>query len=180
MVCSRCILHHPHELQSGKYPSFLAEFHWGMPPLLVISTPSSARITVLLDKQRWLRPKWYVFSLYLYHVGHLNLNVKCLFVSNTLDYIAALIRTCCACRQQDGVWSARERSGNVPVPLSRWIIHTLLRRMKKNRGLTHQGNLGKKKTVKPLLALIWMSKFNMGRFRVYFRTSSEPLTFAHR
>ena len=113
MVCSRCILHHPHELQSGKYPSFLAEFHWGMPPLLVISTPSSARITVLLDKQRWLRPKWYVFSLYLYRVGHLNLNVKCLFVSNTLDYIAALIRTCCACRQQDGVWSARERSGAI-------------------------------------------------------------------
>ena len=32
MVCSRCIVEHLHELQSGKSPSFLATFQRGTPP----------------------------------------------------------------------------------------------------------------------------------------------------
>ena len=31
LVCSRCIVDPPHELQSGKYPSFLATLHQGTP-----------------------------------------------------------------------------------------------------------------------------------------------------
>ena len=48
------------------------------------------RLTVQLDNQRWRQPWWDVFSLYLYHIGHLNVHFKC---SYTLDNIAALIRS---------------------------------------------------------------------------------------
>ena len=75
MVCSRCLGLQPYELQVGKSPSFLAAFHRCMPPFgqNLESIQSSVRQT----KTKMAAPVKRFFSLYLYHVGHFNINFKC-------------------------------------------------------------------------------------------------------
>ena len=58
-------VHHPHELQVGK----ISQLSWGTPPF----GRSHSGLTL--------------FSMYLYHVGHFDVDLKCLC---TLDYIATL------------------------------------------------------------------------------------------
>ena len=41
-------------------------------------------------QQKWLPPLRDLFSLYLYHNGHVNVDFKCFY---TLDYIATLCRS---------------------------------------------------------------------------------------
>ena len=88
-MCSRCLGHQPYDVQVEKSPSFLAAFLRGTPsfwsrPLGILRV---YRAQWWRSQPKRLRPWRDLFSLYLYHVGPFNVDLKC---SYTPDYIATL------------------------------------------------------------------------------------------
>ena len=72
----------------GKSHSFLAQFTEARP--LVFDPPRNSEFIDELSQQKWLPPYRDLFSLYLYHVVHINVDLKW---SYTLDYIATSFRS---------------------------------------------------------------------------------------
>ena len=95
LMCSRCVIHHQHELHSGKSPSFIASFHAFLRPLLVESSralesaESSERLPYDSTKKNGCTRKE------MYFLCICTTLVILMLISNalTLDYIAALIRS---------------------------------------------------------------------------------------
>ena len=79
MVFSRCIVHHTHELQSGKFPSLLAKFHRGTSPFGRSHSDfwESTEFSVDNHITQQIMMAAPVMRCIFFVVGHFNVDFKC-------------------------------------------------------------------------------------------------------